>query len=263
MPGPPPLSHPTHLGPFQGPGCHGGANTTRDWAPGQLGPPTGEVNTGRGFHGSRQSRPLPSAARAGRPRGTRQSGTWWSPAVHWAAQAQPTSPSLVTFACPHPLGVKARTQPGLLAVPPSPPAYCRHSGCFRTQPAAPGKLKLAFSALPQWADTGSQQDAGLNPEPTTKQDKITENKLDPRSLIWVGQGAGCLLAVARSSGLCSRHCRGRGVVQMAGDPPPQGDSIPRGQGKCPSLPPATQPARAGLFPWPRGALDRNWHCAAP
>ena len=38
------------------------------------------------------------------------------------------------------------------------------------------------------------------------------------------------------------------------------------------MPPATQPARAGLFPWvylakrgraPRGALGRNWHCAAP
>lgn len=116
------------------------------------------------------------------------------PAHKWQTTPLPTipSPSLVTFACPHPLGVKTRTQPGFTSsVPTPPPAYCRHSGCFRTQPAAPGKLKLAFSTPPQWADTGSQRDAGLNPEPTTKQDKISINKLDPRSLIWAGQGAGC------------------------------------------------------------------------
>ena len=126
---------------------------------------------------------------------------------------------MMTFACPHPLGMKARTQPGFTSSVPAPPAYCRHSGCFRTQPAAPGKLKLAFSTPPQWADTGSQRDAELNPEPTTKQDKISINKLDPRSLIRAGQGAGRLLEVVRSSGLCSRHCRGRAVVQMAGESP--------------------------------------------
>ena len=49
--------------------------------------------------------------------------------------------------------------------------------------------------------------------------KISINKLDPRSLIRAGQGAGCLLEVVRSSGLCSRHCRGRAVVQMAGESP--------------------------------------------
>lgn len=35
----------------------------------------------------------------------------------------------------------------------------------------------------------------------------------------MGWAGGRPLAVARSSGLCSRHCRGRAVVQMAGDPP--------------------------------------------
>lgn len=175
------------------------------------------------------------------------------PAHKWQTTPLPTSPSLVTFACPHPLRVKARTQPGLLAVPPSPPAYYRHSGCFRTQPAAPGKLKLAFSALPQWADTGSQQDAGLNPEPTTKQDKITVNKLDPRSLIWVGQGAGCLLAVARSSGLCSRHCRGRAVVQMAGDPPPRGTAFLAGRASVPACPQPPNLPELACFPG-QGAL---------
>lgn len=175
-------------------------------------------------------------------------------------RAQPTSPSLVTLPVPTPLGVKARTQPGLLAVPPSPPAYCRHSGCFRTQPAAPGKLKLAFSALPQWADTGKPARCWVESEPTTKQDKITENKLDPRSFNMGWAGAGCLLAVWLGAAVPAADTAGaEGWCSGGWETPPRGQHCSRA-----SVPVCPQPPNLpelACFPG-QGALDRNWHCAA-